>query len=54
MGVGAGYEGGLCCALFAAKAIHDAGVTLKGKLMIESVIGEEDAESGRWRRWYAI
>ncbi len=39
-------KGGLCCALFAAKAIHDAGVTLKGKLMIESVIGEEDGGVG--------
>lgn len=39
-------KGGLCCALFAAKAIRDAGVTLKGKLMIESVIGEEDGGVG--------
>lgn len=39
-------KGGLCCALFAAKAIRDAGVTLKGKLMIESVIGEEDGGIG--------
>jgi acetylornithine deacetylase len=39
-------KGGLCCALFAAKAIQDAGVQLKGKLMIESVIGEEDGGVG--------
>ncbi|MEM7112211.1 MAG: ArgE/DapE family deacylase [Chloroflexota bacterium] len=39
-------KGGLCCALFAAKAIMDAGVSLKGKLMIESVIGEEDGGVG--------
>jgi acetylornithine deacetylase len=39
-------KGGLCCALFAAKALQDAGVKLKGKLMIESVIGEEDGGVG--------
>ncbi|MDX1520591.1 MAG: ArgE/DapE family deacylase [Anaerolineae bacterium] len=39
-------KGGLCCAIFAAKAIHEAGVRLKGKLMIESVIGEEDGGAG--------
>ena len=39
-------KGGLCCAIFAAKAIRDAGVQLKGKLMIESVIGEEDGGVG--------
>jgi len=39
-------KGGLCCALFAAKALLDAGVRLKGKLMIESVIGEEDGGVG--------
>ena len=39
-------KGGLCCALFAAKAIHDAGVRLQGRLMIESVIGEEDGGVG--------
>lgn len=39
-------KGGLCCALFAAKAIQDAGVRLKGKLMIQSVIGEEDGGVG--------
>jgi len=39
-------KGGLCCALFAAKALRGAGVRLKGKLMIESVIGEEDGGVG--------
>jgi acetylornithine deacetylase len=39
-------KGGLCCAVFAAKALHDAGVRLKGKLMVESVIGEEDGGVG--------
>ncbi len=39
-------KGGLSCALFAAKAIHDAGVRLQGKLIIESVIGEEDGGVG--------
>jgi acetylornithine deacetylase len=39
-------KGGLCCALFAAKAIHEAGVKLKGRLLIESVIGEEDGGVG--------
>ena len=39
-------KGGLSCALFAAKAILEAGVRLKGKLLIESVIGEEDGGAG--------
>ena len=39
-------KGGLCCALFAAKAIMDAGLTLKGKLLLQSVIGEEDGGCG--------
>ncbi|MDM8531249.1 ArgE/DapE family deacylase [Anaerolineales bacterium HSG25] len=39
-------KGGLSCAIFAAKAIHDAGVKLTGKLMVESVIGEEDGGVG--------
>jgi acetylornithine deacetylase len=39
-------KGGLCCALFAAKALRDAGVHLKGKLMVESVVGEEDGGTG--------
>ena len=39
-------KGGLSCALFAVKAIRDAGVQLDGKLMIESVVGEEDGGVG--------
>ena len=42
----ADMKGGLCCAIFAAKALLDAGVRLNGKLMIESVIGEEDGGVG--------
>lgn len=39
-------KGGLCCALFAAQAIRDAGVQLQGRLLIESVVGEEDGGMG--------
>jgi acetylornithine deacetylase len=39
-------KGGLACALHAAKAIHDAGVELQGRLLIESVVGEEDGGVG--------
>jgi acetylornithine deacetylase len=39
-------KGGLCCAIFAAKAILDAGVQLNGRLLIHSVIGEEDGGVG--------
>jgi len=39
-------KGGLCCALFAAKALRDAGVRLAGRLIVESVIGEEDGGVG--------
>jgi acetylornithine deacetylase len=39
-------KGGLCCALFAAKALRDAGVRTAGQLMIQSVIGEEDGGVG--------
>ncbi|MBV7330560.1 ArgE/DapE family deacylase [Chloroflexi bacterium TSY] len=39
-------KGGLCCAIFAVKAIMDAGVELDGRVLIESVIGEEDGGSG--------
>jgi acetylornithine deacetylase len=39
-------KGGLTCALFAAKAIADAGLRLKGRLLVESVIGEEDGGVG--------
>jgi acetylornithine deacetylase len=39
-------KGGLVAALYAIKAIHDAGVPLNGSLMIQSVIGEEDGGLG--------
>jgi acetylornithine deacetylase len=39
-------KGALCCAIFAAKAIKDAGVQLTGRLLIQSVIGEEDGGCG--------
>ncbi len=39
-------KGGLCCALFAAQALRDAGVQLAGRLIVESVIGEEDGGVG--------
>lgn len=39
-------KGGLACALFAVKAIQDAGVRLRGPLLVESVIGEEDGGIG--------
>ena len=39
-------KGGLMCALFAAKAIQDAGVRLKGRVHLEAVIGEEDGGVG--------
>jgi acetylornithine deacetylase len=42
----ADMKGGLCCALFAAKAVIDSGVRLRGRLFIESVVGEEDGGAG--------
>ena len=42
----ADMKAGLCSAVFAAKAIRDAGVRLAGPLLIESVIGEEDGGVG--------
>lgn len=39
-------KGGLCCALFAAKAVHDAGVELPGSVLVHSVVGEEDGGMG--------
>ena len=39
-------KGGLACALFAAKAIRDAGVRLRGRLSVASVVGEEDGGTG--------
>jgi acetylornithine deacetylase len=42
----ADMKGGLCCAIFAVKALIDAGVKLRGDLVVESVIGEEDGGVG--------
>jgi acetylornithine deacetylase len=39
-------KGGLVCALFAAKAIRDARVRLRGRLSVASVVGEEDGGTG--------
>ena len=39
-------KGGLCCALFAAKAVRDAGIRLCGRLSVASVVGEEDGGTG--------
>lgn len=42
----ADMKGGLCCALYAVKALRDAGVTLDGTVIIQSVVGEEDGGMG--------
>lgn len=42
----ADMKGGLCSALFAAKAVIDAGIPLKGRVTVESVVGEEDGGVG--------
>ena len=39
-------KGGLVCALFAAKAIRNSGVRLRGRLSVASVVGEEDGGTG--------
>ena len=39
-------KGGFACGIYALKAIHDAGIKLKGQVIIESVIGEEDGGIG--------
>ena len=39
-------KGGLTCGIYAIKAIQDAGIKLKGKVILESVIGEEDGGIG--------
>jgi acetylornithine deacetylase len=39
-------KGGLGCALFTLKAVHDAGVQLRGRLSVASVVGEEDGGTG--------
>lgn len=42
----ADMKGGLCCALFAAKALRDARIDLSGTLYVQSVVGEEDGGTG--------
>jgi acetylornithine deacetylase len=39
-------KGGLCCALAALRAVHDAGIRLRGRLSVASVVGEEDGGTG--------
>lgn len=39
-------KGALCCGLYAARAIADAGVELDGQLLLQSVIAEEDGGAG--------
>ena len=39
-------KGGLACILTAVKAVTDSGTKLKGKLLVESVVGEEDGGCG--------
>lgn len=39
-------KGALCCGLHAARAIMDAGVELDGRLLLESVVAEEDGGAG--------
>ncbi len=39
-------KGGLICNLFAVKAIQAAGIQLKGKVLLESVVSEEDGGLG--------
>lgn len=42
----ADMKGGLCCALFAVRALRDAGVRIAGSVMVQSVVGEEDGGLG--------
>ena len=39
-------KGPLCCAIAAVRAVRDAGVSLGGRAMIQSVVGEEDGGIG--------
>lgn len=39
-------KGGLACGLFAQKAVRDAGIRLRGRLSVASVVGEEDGGTG--------
>ncbi len=42
----ADMKGGLCCALFAMRAVREAGGDLGGTVLIQSVVGEEDGGAG--------
>jgi len=42
----ADMKGGLCCALFAIRAVREAGVALDGRVVVHSVVGEEDGGLG--------
>lgn len=42
----ADMKGGLLCALFAVRALRDAGVDMAGSVLVHSVIGEEDGGVG--------
>ncbi|MGH7504681.1 MAG: ArgE/DapE family deacylase [Longimicrobiales bacterium] len=42
----ADMKGGLCCALFALRALRDAGIRLRGSVLLHSVVGEEDGGLG--------
>ncbi len=42
----ADMKGGLCCALSAIEAIREAGLTPRGSVLIQSVVGEEDGGTG--------
>lgn len=39
-------KAGVCCAIFAAKALRDAGVRLRGRLQVQTVVAEEDGGLG--------
>jgi acetylornithine deacetylase len=39
-------KGGLACGIYAIKALRDAGVQLRGRVLLQSVIGEEDGGCG--------
>jgi len=39
-------KGGLCCALYAVKALRRAGVEIDGEVLLQSVVGEEDGGIG--------
>lgn len=42
----ADMKGGLCCILYAARALRAAGIPLRGRLLVESVMGEKDGGIG--------